>query len=60
MYWHSPDATHVIPLFDQIEHEWVDCVCGPDAELQPNGTWLICHHSLDGREMLELRKPQLP
>lgn len=51
---------HVLPVNDLIEHEDVgeDCVCGPDVELVVSDVdgsdgWVVKHHSLDGRELLE-------
>ncbi len=50
---------HVVPTNDLIEHETVGdgCPCGPDVEavFRDDGSngWLICHHSLDGRERFE-------
>lgn len=56
-----PDADgyiHVWPQADLIEHEVAgeDCVCGPEVRLVVNkagmDTWIVRHHSLDGRECL--------
>lgn len=49
---------HVVPLNDVIEHDTSGepCVCGPDTELVhgPDGdTYIVTHHSLDGREGAE-------
>lgn len=45
---------HVVPIADLVEHEDVDCVCGPTTEpvFREDGSnaWLVTHHSLDGRE----------
>ncbi len=45
---------HVVPVFDLVEHETVDCMCGPTVEVVRRGDgsfgWLVQHHSLDGRE----------
>lgn len=51
-------TVHVLPVDDLIEHTSTDydCVCGPAIELVPsdNGdSWLVTHHSLDGRELHE-------
>lgn len=50
-------GVHVVPVNDVVEHEYDDCVCGPDyqyidpttGEAYPGGP-LVTHHSLDGRE----------
>jgi hypothetical protein len=53
------DRRHVHPVNDLIEHDTVsdDCVCGPGMRpvRQNDGsiTWVITHHSLDGREAKE-------
>lgn len=52
------DHGHVIPLNDLVEHdETEDCICGPLVEPveREDGsvTWLVTHHSLDGREQYE-------
>jgi hypothetical protein len=50
---------HVFPVDDLIEHDTDgnDCPCGPKTEPveRDDGSfgWLVCHHSLDGREMAE-------
>ncbi|ANA86344.1 hypothetical protein BH762_gp001 [Gordonia phage OneUp] len=49
------NSVHVIPDLDIIEHDQSDdCVCGPAVEPVPLATggmsWLVTHHSLDGRE----------
>lgn len=48
---------HVLPVNDLIEHEHdpgTDCACGPTTEPVPaedgSMSWLVVHHSLDGRE----------
>jgi hypothetical protein len=55
------DVLHVTPLDDVVEHDTStcepDCACGPEVrpEPRPDGSmsWLIVHHSLDGREQTE-------
>jgi hypothetical protein len=53
------DRVHVHPANDLVEHDTVsdDCVCGPSMRpvRQDDGsiTWVITHHSLDGREAKE-------
>jgi hypothetical protein len=50
----QPDRTiHVWPEGDTIKHDigHGPCVCGPRLEEQPNGRVMVCHHSLDGREL---------
>lgn len=50
---------HVVPAGDLIEHSTGDdeCVCVPDAQavIRTDGSigWVIVHHSLDGRELVE-------
>lgn len=49
---------HIKPINDSVVHEDSDdCICGPALEMVMNdeGTysWLITHHSLDGRELYE-------
>jgi hypothetical protein len=52
---------HVLPVNDLIEHyaNGEDCPCGPTVEFVPpedesqEDGWLITHHSLDGRELVE-------
>jgi hypothetical protein len=49
---------HVTPISDLVDHDTstadADRVCGPDAKpiTQDDGSisWLLVHHSLDGRE----------
>lgn len=47
---------HVVPHNDLISHttDHGDCLCGPTTrpEPQPDGSvsWILVHHSLDGRE----------
>jgi hypothetical protein len=54
----DPEALHVRPLGDFIEHELTDdCPCGPEQQPVKAGDgsvgWLVVHHSLDGREQAE-------
>ena len=55
------DAWHVIPVNDIIEHEDTgdECPCGPrvDPVRREDGSvgWVIVHHSLDGRELTEMK-----
>ena len=52
------DTLHVVPVNDLIDHDTAtdepDCVCGPTVErVKRDGggdSWLLVHHSLDGRE----------
>jgi len=52
---------HVHPEDDLIEHELdpdANCICGPYTEFVPgapdgSNSWIITHHSLDGRELTE-------
>lgn len=52
---------HVLPLGDLVQHDASsdepDCVCGPQTRpvAHDDGavSWLIVHHSLDGREQKE-------
>ena len=49
---------HILPLADVIAHdETDDCVCGPTTEpvTRTDGSisWVLTHHSLDGREANE-------
>jgi hypothetical protein len=54
-------TVHVLPVNDLIEHysNGEDCPCGPTVEFVPpedgdhEDGWLITHHSLDGRELVE-------
>lgn len=52
-------TVHVVPVADLIEHTLLDedCPCGPTTEPveaeDGHIGWLITHHSLDGRELLE-------
>ena len=53
-----PDNTiHVWPdgpdLVDHYLGTDAQCICGPYLEEQPSGNVLVCHHSLDGRELSE-------
>ena len=47
----------VVPLNDSMAHEKnANCACGPTWEpvaLGNDATWLLTHHSLDGRENTE-------
>ena len=52
------DVAHVVPVGDLIKHDISeDCACGPFAEpvKRDDGSvsWVLTHHSLDGREMSE-------
>lgn len=53
---------HVFPLDDVVAHELDGdgCACGPDLEpvFEEDGSvsWLVSHHSLDGRELHELHE----
>ncbi|WP_407563322.1 hypothetical protein [Streptomyces sp. 184] len=54
---HAPQALHVIPLGDHVDHPADDdCVCGPTPKpIKAAGgavNWLMIHHSLDGRESI--------
>lgn len=53
----ATDTVHVLPVADLIEHEDHDCTCGPTTEPvpRPDGSfgWLVTHHSLDGRELVD-------
>ncbi len=49
---------HVHPVNDLVEHELDDtCACIPEYRLveraDGSDSWLIVHHSLDGREQRE-------
>lgn len=52
------DDVHVSPEDDVVEHVAEDCICGPRTEplKRDDGSidWMIVHHSLDGRERLEV------
>lgn len=50
---------HVMPIGDLVEHASEDdCSCGPTAKPVEAGdgtiSWLMIHHSLDGREIIDL------
>lgn len=54
----SEGNVHVVPTYDLIDHiENEDCPCGPTAQPveDENGSvsWVMIHHSLDGRESTE-------
>ena len=46
---------HIWPEDDLVPHllTGAGCLCGPWLEEQGNGTTMITHHSLDGRELEE-------
>lgn len=45
---------HIAPIGDLVEHSLSEeCVCGPAIEKVENGSRMITHHSLDGREQYE-------
>lgn len=47
----GPDEMHLIPHDDLIEHTpSEDCVCGPKENFLFDGSRIISHPSLDGRE----------
>jgi len=53
-----PTVAHVLPNDDLIEHDksggaLCDCICGPHVEFQEDGSIVVVHHSLDGREEKE-------
>ena len=52
------DTLHIHPLGDLIEHQMDDgCPCGPLQKPVKSHdgsvSWLVVHHSLDGREQRE-------
>lgn len=52
---------HVIPINDLVEHVDDDCICGPETELifdenESLRGWVVKHHSLDGREIKEVKQ----
>lgn len=52
-------GVHVEPINDLIEHEYEDCICGPDEmwfdmDGEPLEEPVFVHHSLDGRERFEV------
>jgi hypothetical protein len=52
------EQVHVMPRGDLLDHdESEDCVCMPSVEpvAQDDGSidWVVVHHSLDGRELIE-------
>lgn len=54
----DPECVHALPLDDLIQHEATeDCVCAPETEAvfreDGSNSWLLVHHSLDGREANE-------
>lgn len=55
----APTASvHVRPLWDLVDHTLTeDCICGPTVEpverVDGGISWLVSHHSLDGREHRE-------
>ena len=51
------NVCHVYPVDDLIEHERQgdECICGPDV-YYVEGTKIVTHHSLDGRELAEPMK----
>jgi hypothetical protein len=51
----SDHTIHVWPDDDIIEHDLGPgpCICQPFLEEQPSGRVMVCHHSLDGRELAE-------
>lgn len=54
------EPLHTFPLNDLIEHDTsgADCICGPETVPVPHEDgsygWVVVHHSLDGRERLEI------
>ena len=54
------DNWHVVPSNDLIQHntEGMDCECNPRIQKQPNGAYVITHHSWDGREAHEEDNPR--
>ncbi len=42
-----------LPLNDLKDHTPLACCCGPKEEMQPNGNFIVIHHSFDGREAAE-------
>lgn len=58
--WDDGSHVHVVPVGDVIPHSEGpdgDCVCGPTVEFGDSDdgpdSWLLTHHSLDGRERYE-------
>lgn len=50
---------HVLPIGDLVEHVSDDeCCCGPKAkpikDESGSMSWIMIHHSLDGREIIDL------
>ena len=63
-YTVPPNTVHVVPHDDLIRHTMADdCLCGPSAEHLANDDgdgWLFVHHSLDGRELDEMKYRKKP
>lgn len=48
------ETRHIVPVDDIVDHNTYsdECICGPDFEWV-EGTKMVLHHSLDGREHFE-------
>ncbi len=60
-----PNTVHVVPHDDITAHTMTDdCVCGPTVERVDSADggdgWLHIHHSLDGRELTEMKYRKKP
>jgi hypothetical protein len=54
--WPRSGDIHVMPIGDTVEHmESRDCPCRPTPD--PATPSVLVHHSADGREHVETRKP---
>ena len=48
------EGIHIVPIRDMQPHALVaGCWCQPRVEAQQNGTHLVVHHAMDGRELIE-------
>lgn len=58
----SPEAVHIVPLADTIEHNiyspysWQICKCNPDLGDIPDGRLLISHYTAASRERQQVIK----
>jgi hypothetical protein len=56
--WCRWGAFHIVPVLDIVRHNVVkgdECVCGPEMSVMEDGTWMVSHASLDGRELHEVK-----
>lgn len=56
LLWCDWGNCHIVPVLDQVVHqvaEGDECICGPAIQMMDDGSFMVSHASLDGREQHE-------